>query len=154
VSLYEKFPEFRTKKLVLAGESYSGHTIPLLATRVQTYNKEQLAKGADGAPRIPLHRFMVGNPSFSDTDGSRYYDFMREHALLDAAVYDRAVVACNGSLDGGPGHHGDGGDSPQCTSLKLEMRAQLVGINPYNVLARCESAPSPSGGCFTMQEAA
>lgn len=144
VSFYGKFPELLSVDLVLAGESYSGHTVPLLVTKVQERNSNK------DAPRIPLTKFMVGNPSFDSSDGSRYFDFMRMHALVSGDTYDRAVVACNGSMDGGPGHHSQGGSSPACEALREQMRAQLVGINPYNVLARCNAAPSPQGGCFTM----
>lgn len=34
----EKFPEFRTRNLFLAGESYAGHYIPQLADVILEYN--------------------------------------------------------------------------------------------------------------------
>ncbi len=57
LAFYDRFPEYRNRTLYLAGESYSGHFIPLLAQAIVEYNKQLPA----GEAPIPLDAYAIVN---------------------------------------------------------------------------------------------
>lgn len=57
LGFYEKYPEFKTSKLYITGESYAGKYIPIFASHVLHYNKQQVGKF-----QIPLAAVLIGNP--------------------------------------------------------------------------------------------
>lgn len=54
---YSAYPHLATTDLYIAGESYAGHMIPPIATRIVSRN----ADGVDGAPIIPLKGISMGD---------------------------------------------------------------------------------------------
>ncbi len=56
LDFFKKYPEYKTNKFFIAGESYAGKYIPDLAVLIDKYNLKQQASN-----RINLVAIMVGN---------------------------------------------------------------------------------------------
>ncbi|KAA0173609.1 hypothetical protein FNF27_04943 [Cafeteria roenbergensis] len=140
LGLADRFPHIRSNDLYIAGESYAGHYVPQLANAVVQANVANPAKA------LPLRGWMVGNPSWSFDDGSHYFDFMQLHSIIDRADYRAALATCGGSM--APPR------SAACDAALAVLRNQTIGINPYDVIGKCNGKPSLTGGCFTQQAVA
>ncbi len=112
----------------------------------QLANAVVQANVANPAKALPLRGWMVGNPSWSFDDGSHYFDFMQLHSIIDRADYRAALATCGGSM--APPR------SAACDAALAVLRNQTIGINPYNVIGKCNGKPSLTGGCFTQQAVA
>lgn len=126
------YPEFASRDLYLAGESYAGHYVPQLAARLVEAP----------VPGLRLAGWIVGNPSFDGfLDAQNFWMFMALHGLTSTAGYTAAATTCNGTFAGPV--------SPACANATAALRPMFVGLNPYNMYALCEGPPSLDGGCLT-----
>lgn len=57
LGFYDKYPEFKTRKFLITGESYAGKYIPLFSTHVLVYNSRN-----PGRFQIPLQSVLIGDP--------------------------------------------------------------------------------------------
>jgi carboxypeptidase C (cathepsin A) len=74
------FPEFKGRKVIIAGESYGGHYIPAWTSAILGYNS------ANPSTQIPLSGVVIGNGCVNDTvqDTSTYVQFQHEANLIPA----------------------------------------------------------------------
>ncbi|GLJ48800.1 hypothetical protein SUGI_1029020 [Cryptomeria japonica] len=89
-----KFPEYKTRDLFLAGESYAGHYIPQLASLILRYNthSRQLSR----AFKFNLKAITVGNPLLNyGLDTSATYFFLWSHGLISDHTYKGVSSSCD-----------------------------------------------------------
>lgn len=90
---FAQFPQFANNKFILAGESYAGHYVPMLARRI--WDAKQTAPNA--YPQKNFRGFLVGNPSTNSAYDfgeplTRYY---QSHGLLRLDDNDQNDVSGN-----------------------------------------------------------
>ena len=94
---YALFPEFKSNKAWISGESYAGIYIPMLAYNIYQYNQ-----GSPADP-IPLKGILVGNGCIGQDAGvcgnSPYGDYLNiaqlhNHAFISDKAFEAAVAAC------------------------------------------------------------
>ncbi|XP_010479023.1 PREDICTED: serine carboxypeptidase-like 44 [Camelina sativa] len=74
----EKFPQFKTRNLFLAGESYAGHYIPQLADVILEYNTRPSSRF-----KFKLKGIAIGNPLLKlDRDVPAIYEFFWSHGMI------------------------------------------------------------------------
>ncbi|CAA7024436.1 unnamed protein product [Microthlaspi erraticum] len=74
----EKFPEFKTRDLFLAGESYAGHYIPQLADVILEYNARRSNRF-----KLKLKGIAIGNPLLKlDRDVPATFEFFWSHGMI------------------------------------------------------------------------
>lgn len=124
------FPELRGRSLYIAGESYAGIYVPMLAVRVLADAEEvglELKGVAVGDGCMGLHS--VGGCS---KDAQRHFvDFMFGHGQISLKVYEGVKAACGESLDG------VGTPSERCDALTAQMQQALGGYNVYHIYDQC-----------------
>lgn len=81
----ELFPEFKGRKLIIAGESYGGHYIPAWAGAIVDYNEQNKANP------IPLSAVVIGNGCVNNTvqDTSTFIEFQHQTNLIPASANPR-----------------------------------------------------------------
>ncbi|XP_015063780.1 serine carboxypeptidase-like 34 [Solanum pennellii] len=94
VNWFRRFPQFKSHKFYIAGESYAGHYVPQLAEQIFDNNKK--VKKED---RINFKGFMIGNALIDDeTDQKGMIDYAWDHAVISDHLYDSIKRVCNFSL--------------------------------------------------------
>ncbi|XP_049364516.1 serine carboxypeptidase-like 34 [Solanum verrucosum] len=94
VNWFRRFPQFKSHKFYIAGESYAGHYVPQLAEQIFDNNKK--LKKED---RINFKGFMIGNALMDDeTDQKGMIDYAWDHAVISDHLYDSIKRVCNFSL--------------------------------------------------------
>ncbi|XP_006307408.2 serine carboxypeptidase-like 44 [Capsella rubella] len=74
----EKFPQFKTRNLFLAGESYAGHYVPQLADVILEYNTRQSNRF-----KFNLKGIAIGNPLLKlDRDVPAIFEFFWSHGMI------------------------------------------------------------------------
>ncbi|CAF2223575.1 hypothetical protein BRARA_H00544 [Brassica rapa] len=87
----EKFPEFRTRNLFLAGESYAGHYIPQLADVILEYNSRPSNRF-----KFKLKGIAIGNPLLKlDRDVPATYEFFWSHGMISDELGLTIMNQCN-----------------------------------------------------------
>ncbi|KAJ0234746.1 hypothetical protein HA466_0271150 [Hirschfeldia incana] len=87
----EKFPEFRTRNLFLAGESYAGHYIPQLADVILEYNSRRSNRF-----KFKLKGIAIGNPLLKlDRDVPATYEFFWSHGMISDELGLTIMNQCN-----------------------------------------------------------
>ncbi|KAK6796260.1 hypothetical protein RDI58_003961 [Solanum bulbocastanum] len=94
VNWFRRFPQFKSHKFYIAGESYAGHYVPQLAEQIFDNNKK--IKKED---RINFKGFMIGNALMDDeTDQKGMINYAWDHAVISDHLYDSIKRVCNFSL--------------------------------------------------------
>jgi carboxypeptidase C (cathepsin A) len=90
------FPEFKGRKLIIAGESYGGHYIPAWSSAMIEYNAK-----APAADQIPLAAVVIGNGCVNDTvqDTSTFVDFEHQNNLIEASASPKSQVQANSAMN-------------------------------------------------------
>jgi len=135
---FQEFSQYQGHSLFIAGESFAGHYVPELATKILYENQQ-------GQPFINLKGILAGNPSTNwDIEGQYYIPFLFQHALISMPDYSAAFAACGNSWFGN--------DSSACQSAINTIFTRMSNrINPYNVYATCiGEGPISPGYCFTQ----
>jgi len=131
---YQRFPEFKTNKLFLSGESYAGIYIPYLAWQIYQHNKQ--AEFDTTLTKVNFEGFMVGNACADwdfDSDQVETETFYRFHLIpqklwnkyndLDCAPQFADVNSHNSSVD-----------PDACNALQDHIWDDLIGnLNPYDL---------------------
>ncbi|KAF8079601.1 hypothetical protein N665_1015s0011 [Sinapis alba] len=87
----EKFPEFRTRNLFLAGESYAGHYVPQLADVILEYNSRR-----SNGFKFKLKGIAIGNPLLKlDRDVPATYEFFWSHGMISDELGLTIMNQCN-----------------------------------------------------------
>ncbi|KAK7257674.1 hypothetical protein RIF29_31818 [Crotalaria pallida] len=134
---FKEHPQFVKNDFYIAGESYSGHYIPALASRVNEGNKKK-----EGIP-INLKGFAIGNGLTDPAiQYAAYGDFALDRGLITIEQRDsmnellpdceQAIKSCDS----------DGGDSCSaayisCINVFNKMLSFLGDINVYDMRKQC-----------------
>ncbi|XP_037432696.1 serine carboxypeptidase 1-like [Triticum dicoccoides] len=123
----ERFPEYKGRDFYIAGESYSGHYVPQLATVI-------VALAEFGLTDVNLKGIFVGNPYLDDymnTKGS--YEFLWNHGVISDEVWGNISEHCSfGRFEG-----------TACGEAKKSFK--IGDIDRYNIYAPvCIESPDGS----------
>lgn len=88
------FPDFRSRKLIIAGESYGGHYVPAWSDAIMTFNAG-LPEGSES--HIPLSGIVIGNGLFDSTVQSTetYIQYLHDSSLIPADSTPRNGASAN-----------------------------------------------------------
>jgi len=126
------FPELAQNELFIAGESYAGAYVPMLALEIIKHNKAA-DRGAVSAGKMNLQGILVGNGvtgqgSIPGPVGEKLsVDFYYGHGLFSAALYGEIQTACGDFAK----------TSGKCGSLLDTMHATIGHVNVYDLYAPC-----------------
>jgi carboxypeptidase C (cathepsin A) len=154
LSFFATFPELQPNELFLAGESYAGIYVPLLAQQVLAHNKRNAlataaqqgqgqGQGQQGQQQqqqqqLNLAGVLVGNGAvatgawYEDGLAVQRVDFLRAHALFPATLRAELQAAC-----------GDFSASPRpaaCNDALRAVGAAAGNLNVYDVRETCLNA--------------
>ncbi|XP_078439966.1 serine carboxypeptidase-like 34 [Wolffia australiana] len=91
INWFKRFPQYKSHKFYISGESYAGHYAPQLAEKIYDENKR-----ATKEDYINLKGIMIGNPSLDDEkDQEGLFDYAWHHAVISDEVYDEIKKTCN-----------------------------------------------------------
>ncbi|KAG4988221.1 hypothetical protein JHK85_031204 [Glycine max] len=94
VKWFRRFPQFRSNKFYISGESYAGHYVPQLSELIFDNNRNHAKKDY-----INFKGFMIGNALLDDeTDQKGMIDYAWNHAVISDGVYHNITTKCNFSL--------------------------------------------------------
>lgn len=127
VNWLEKFPEFKSRDLLLTGESYAGHYIPQLAVAVLDHNARSKAS------KLNLKGVAIGNPLLKlDRDIPATYEFFWSHGMISDEVGLAVMSQCDFEDYSFESPHNV---SDSCNSA-ISQANTIVGdfINPYDVI--------------------
>lgn len=130
----ERYPEYKSHDLYIAGESYAGHYVPQLAELV--YDRS----GSFSQHPINLKGFILGNPETDDSyDYEGIADYAWSHAITSDKTYKLIKSLCNFTNN----NWTDG-----CNSVMESLFAEYNEIDIYNIYApSClDSISSGTGG--------
>jgi len=125
------FPEFATNDLYIAGESYAGAYVPMLALQILAHNKENALTGA-GA-HMNLKGILVGNGVTGagsipgDVSEKLGVDFYFGHGLFGSDLYDQIQQTCSDFKT----------PSNKCESLLDQMHETIGHVNVYDLYSPC-----------------
>ena len=130
-AFYASFPEFGAQPLYIAGESYAGVYVPMLAQLVVRHNTAQVEVGA----HINLQGILVGNGAIAT--GDWYEGWLQElrmehlfaHGLFSPTLHGQIRATCTNFTKGSV--------SAECTALLAQMHNQTGNLNQYNIRETC-----------------
>ncbi|RDX64999.1 Serine carboxypeptidase-like 34, partial [Mucuna pruriens] len=94
IKWFRRFPQFRSHKFYIAGESYAGHYVPQLSELIFDNNRDPAKKDY-----INFKGFMIGNALLDDeTDQKGMIDYAWDHAVISDGLYHNITRTCNFSL--------------------------------------------------------
>ncbi|XP_051188152.1 serine carboxypeptidase 1 [Lolium perenne] len=113
----ERFPEYKGRDFFIAGESYSGHYVPQLATVITALYEL-------GASSFNLKGIFVGNPYLDNYKNQRgVYEFLWNHGVISDEVWGNIIAHCTfGRVEG-----------KACGEAKSSFR--IGDIDRYNIYA-------------------
>ncbi|CAA0807558.1 Serine carboxypeptidase-like 40 [Striga hermonthica] len=122
INWLERFPEYKTRKFYLSGESYAGHYVPQLADLILEYNK------ITNHTVINLKGLAIGNAYIDFVDRwSGMFDHLWTSALISEQTHEGIVKNCNFSLP-----HPFEGD---CEKYIDEAYTEFGNIDIYDIYA-------------------
>eukprot|EP00010_Vexillifera_abyssalis_P003638 CAMPEP_0201551920 /NCGR_PEP_ID=MMETSP0173_2-20130828/12139_1 /ASSEMBLY_ACC=CAM_ASM_000268 /TAXON_ID=218659 /ORGANISM="Vexillifera sp., Strain DIVA3 564/2" /LENGTH=441 /DNA_ID=CAMNT_0047962291 /DNA_START=38 /DNA_END=1363 /DNA_ORIENTATION=- len=128
---FSLFPQFANNDFFLVGESYSGHYLPSLATRINQGNK------ASGTQKIPLQGMAVGNGMVDPLNQYHSYGtYAYSHGLIDYALLqriDKQYELCEKAINGGD----FGAESAECNIILQWIMNAGGPFNEYDVTQTC-----------------
>ncbi|KAK4286415.1 hypothetical protein QN277_002973 [Acacia crassicarpa] len=145
-AFFKEHSQFVENDFYITGESYAGHYIPAIASRIHQANK------ANEGIHINLKGFAIGN---GDTDPyiqyAAYTDFALENGLINSDDYNRinkGVTPClQLILDCGNNKGGNACEAAfnYCEKNVFEKILAVAGnINYYDIRKKCDKGP----GCY------
>lgn len=95
IKWFRRFPQFRSHKFYIAGESYAGHYVPQLSELIFDNNRNPAKKDY-----INFKGFMIGNALLDDeTDQKGMIDYAWDHAVISDGLYHNITTTCDFSLE-------------------------------------------------------
>ncbi|KAK7404344.1 hypothetical protein VNO78_05162 [Psophocarpus tetragonolobus] len=91
IKWFRRFPQFRSHKFYIAGESYAGHYVPQLSELIFDNNRNPAKKDY-----INFKGFLIGNALLDDeTDQKGMIDYAWDHAVISDGLYHNITTTCN-----------------------------------------------------------
>ncbi|KAG6477220.1 hypothetical protein ZIOFF_066472 [Zingiber officinale] len=122
---FTRFPEYKSRDLYIAGESYAGHYVPQLANlMVDLNNKDKI---------FNLKGIALGNPVLEfSTDFNSRAEFFWSHGLISDSTYRIFTSACNYSRYVGEYYRGS--LSPVCQRVMSQVTRETSRfVDKYDV---------------------
>ncbi|XP_078439965.1 serine carboxypeptidase-like 34 [Wolffia australiana] len=95
INWFKRFPQYKSHKFYISGESYAGHYAPQLAEKIYDENKRVTKEDY-----INLKGIMVGNALLDDdTDQKGMIDYAWHHAVISDELYDEIKKTCRSGED-------------------------------------------------------
>ncbi|OEL38046.1 Serine carboxypeptidase-like 34 [Dichanthelium oligosanthes] len=118
---FKRFPQFKGHDFYIAGESYAGHYVPQLATKIVEGNKKAQKKD-----RIKLKGFMIGNAAIdASSDDRGLADYAWDHAVISDELYGTIKKECT--------FPDDGKESAKCNQAWNEFFGAIRNIDIYSL---------------------
>jgi len=132
--LGREFPHLRARDLYIAGESYAGVYVPLLARKVMDHNART---GTPSSEVLHLRGYAVGNGVADDAaDGNGQPEFAYGMGLMDPPTHARLQEVCAGNYwNATPGS--------ACASELRQAYDTFYWVNPYDILEDCHTYAQP-----------
>ncbi|ESQ42260.1 hypothetical protein EUTSA_v10015901mg [Eutrema salsugineum] len=136
-AFFKEHPKFAKNDFYITGESYAGHYIPALASRVHSGNKKN-----EGIP-INLKGFAIGNGlTNSEIQYGAYGDYALEMKLISESDHEslkQDYVECQGftkkcNLDGGLAC---ASAFEVCNDIFYQIASKTEGTNYYDLRKKC-----------------
>jgi len=130
---FKGFPELAHNELFIAGESYAGAYVPMLALEILKHNKAADRGVGVASSKMNLQGILVGNgvtgqDSIPGPVGEKLrVDFYYGHGLFSAVLYGEIQTACGDFSK----------ESDKCNSLLDTMHATIGHVNVYDLYAPC-----------------
>ncbi|EFJ44699.1 hypothetical protein VOLCADRAFT_118648 [Volvox carteri f. nagariensis] len=135
--LTDRYPELATAPFFLAGESYGGVFVPLLARELVRVNRER--RREDRSPLVDLQGYSVGNPVTDDVvDGNAQLFFAADMGYLDPPSWRRMRAACGDMF-------WNATRGTECWDAQGVVKDDLWDLNWYDVLDSCAKSPDDGG---------
>jgi carboxypeptidase C (cathepsin A) len=115
----QRFPEFKENPLYITSESYGGHYMPTLASKIVNENK------AGTFPKLNFKGFAVGNPYTNVYSGTfaglaTYWG----HQLISKPTWDSYSELCIDAKR-------PAANAEKCEALVVQMYGEIGNLNPY-----------------------
>ncbi|KAL4452545.1 hypothetical protein ABPG75_008207 [Micractinium tetrahymenae] len=131
LAFYERHPWLRGQPLFLAGESYAGHYVPLLAAAIFQHNRRHEPDWP-----IMLEGYALGNPWTDPAhDNAGAVQFWYGEDLISADTYRGLLAACNLSATALWRTEGESGVGGECAKHRDAALAEAGGYQLYGVNA-------------------
>ncbi|EFJ35650.1 serine carboxypeptidase-like enzyme [Selaginella moellendorffii] len=110
------FPEYSKNDFYVTGESYAGHYIPTLASKILSYNSQ--------GGSINFKGIAIGNAwTDSKFELPGNVEFLHTHSIISDDIYSEAMENCFSPK----------GDAAKCSAANQGINRLTQFINPYNV---------------------
>jgi len=128
VNFFKAYPEYQANDFYIAGESYAGIYVPMLAERVTEGNQK-------GQSNINLKGFMVGNGCTGNDvgicgglDANKIdKDYLFWHGLVSIDLSNKADAACGDYSN----------PDTACAALLNDLHDAIGNVNIYDIYAPC-----------------
>ena len=140
LDFFVKFPTMKNKDFYIAGESYGGIYVPMLAHKIVVYNKN-----LKESQKINLKGILVGNGVADwnyDADPAMY-DFIFTHHLTsyESRLEYNKYCLLNETFD-----------EQKCKDIKTNLEDDIDGINIYDYLRECKIPKNFKGELSTSSK--
>ena len=128
LDFFKKYPEFNKSDFYIAGESYAGIYVPILAYKIIEYNKKPETK-----EKINLKGILVGNgiADWNYDSDPAMMDFLFTHHLTSYEHRLNYVKYCLNNKTY---------DENKCNEIYDEAYDIIKGINRYDYLKECKAS--------------
>ncbi|CAK8673770.1 uncharacterized protein LOC143469644 [Clavelina lepadiformis] len=126
---FEMYPHLQDRKFWITGESYAGHYIPTLATKIVEHNK----KLHFGTNTINLQGLMIGNPlTVASINAGGTADYLFDHDLISNETHEGIRRYCNYTF---PDVKSKEINIEKCNQYEDSSTKDMGNINPYDIYA-------------------
>jgi len=130
-----QFPQYSKQPFFVTGESYGGHYVPTVATRILTGNKNT------HSVQINLQGIAIGNGWVDPrVQYAGYGPFAYQNNLIDPNTYaliNQTVVQCQQEIDQQDWNDADS----TCNSIMGDVLEEAGNLNVYNIDLQCNPPP-------------
>ncbi|XP_022850532.1 serine carboxypeptidase-like 18 isoform X2 [Olea europaea var. sylvestris] len=127
-------PMFIKNRLYIAGESYGGKLVPMVAMEILRGNEERLQ------PQMSFQGYIIGNGlTDSNIDFNARIPYAHRMALISDEYFELAKISCDGK------YYNHDPNNVQCTYALQRIQECLSRINEVQILepSCANSAPKP-----------
>ena len=140
LDFFVKFPTMKNKDFYIAGESYGGIYVPMLAHKIVEYNKN-----LKESQKINLKGILVGNgvADWNYDTSPAMYDFIFTHHLTsyESRLEYNKYCLLNETFD-----------KQKCKDIETNLEDDIDGINIYDYLRECKIPKNLKGELSTSSK--